>query len=154
MLRALVIIAFATTSAFAQKVEVIKFDRLEEIMTTKSEKIQVINFWATWCGPCVQELPHFQKVETQDPDVKITLINLDYADKARKVSSFVASKKITSEVLLLDEIDYDTWIDRVDPSWGGAIPATLFINTATGKRKFTEKPLTHAELEETIRTLK
>jgi len=152
--RAFVFIIFAVASASAQKVEVVKFDRLEELMTTRSDKIQVINFWATWCGPCVQELPYFQNLEVQDPSVKVTLVNLDYADKLKQVNSFVSKKKITSRVLLLDDIDYDAWIDRVDPSWGGAIPATLFINTATGQRKFADRPLTNAELETLVKSLK
>ena len=103
----------------------------------------------------MKELPHFQNLEaSQDPDLDITLINLDYADKVNKVNAFLAKRKMTSKVLLLDDIDYNSWIDRVDPSWGGAIPATLFINTATGERKFIEKELTEAELMSIVKSLK
>jgi len=155
MLRILILILVAASSAMAQKAEVVKFDQLEELLTSKSEKIQVINFWATWCGPCVHELPHFQRLEArQYPDVQITLINLDYADQLPKVNAFLAKKKITSKVLLLDEIDYNSWIDRVDPSWGGAIPATLFINPSTGQRKFVDKELSESELDLYIKALK
>ena len=144
----------ASTSAPAQKVEVIKFQRLEELMTTRSEKIQVINFWATWCGPCVQELPSFQGLHVHDPSVEVTLVNLDYADQLNKVKSFVAKRKITARVLLLDDIDYDSWIDRVDPAWGGAIPATLFVNTATGQKIFVDRPLSESELDAQVKALK
>jgi len=158
MLRILLLLILLVGAAFsvkAQKAEVVKFDRLEELLATKSDKILVINFWATWCGPCVHELPYFQSLEArQDPSVQITLVNLDYADKLDKVNAFLEKKKITSKVLLLDEIDYNAWIDRVDPSWGGAIPATLFINTATGRRKFVDKELTESELDLNIKALK
>lgn len=144
-----------SSTAIAQKAEVIKFDRLEDLITKKSGKIQVINFWATWCAPCVQELPYFQNLAAkQHPDVEITLINLDFADKVGKVNAFIAKRKITSPVLLLDEVDYNSWIDRIDPSWGGAIPATLFINTTTGQRKFVDKPITESELESYIKSVK
>jgi hypothetical protein len=59
-----------------------------------------------------------------------------------------------AEVLLLDEIDYNSWIDKVDKRWGGAIPATLVINQKTGKRKFIDKELAEGQLEELISELK
>lgn len=155
MYRILFVILAATSSTLAQQAEVVKFDRLEELLTRKSDKIQVVNFWATWCAPCVHELPYFQSLEArQDPAVQITLVNLDYADKLDRVNAFLVKKKISSKVLLLDELDYNAWIDRVDPSWGGAIPATLFINTSTGQRKFVDRELTESELELYIKTLK
>lgn len=154
MLR-LLIAALISTSALAQQAEVVKFGRLEKLITSKSDKIQVINFWATWCAPCVKELPYFENLEQKnDPSVKVTLINLDYADKAGKVNAFISKKKITSDVLLLDEIDYNSWIDKVDPSWNGAIPATLVINTSTGERKFMEGELTEPELDAFIKAVK
>ncbi len=141
--------------AFAQKAKIVKFDKLNSIISTQSDQIQVINFWATWCAPCVKELPLFETLEAKnDATVKITLINLDYADKISKVNAFLAKKKITSEVLLLDEIDYNSWIDKVDGGWGGAIPATLLLNTRTGQRKFVDKELKEGELESYIQSLK
>jgi hypothetical protein len=82
--------------------------------------------------------------------VKVTLINLDFADKEKKVESFLSKKKMQTEVLLLDEIDYNTWIDKVDQSWGGAIPATLIVNPKNGKRKFIERELQEGELQKLL----
>lgn len=142
-------------TAKGQEATIVKFDALEKILSTKSEQIQVINFWATWCAPCIKELPLLEKLNRQnDLNAKITLINLDYADKLDKVNAFIARKNIQSEVLLLDEIDYNSWIDKVDKTWSGAIPATLIINPKTGQRKFVEKELKEGELEELIAGLK
>src|SRR5690606_26060009 len=116
---------------------------------------QVINFWATWCAPCIKELPLLEKANAQsDLGAKITLINLDYADKVDKVNDFIARKNIRSKVLLLDELDYNAWIEKVDKNWTGAIPATLIFDPKTGKRKFVERELNEGELEELIVTLK
>jgi thiol-disulfide isomerase/thioredoxin len=110
--------------------------------------IQVINFWATWCGPCVKELPLFEQVSI--PNTKVTLINLDFVEKLDRVDAFIARKSMKSEVLLLDEIDYNSWIEKVDKEWSGAIPATLIYNPATGKRTFTQQELKEGELEKLI----
>jgi thiol-disulfide isomerase/thioredoxin len=140
--------------SYAQQAEVIKFDRLHSILEEKGEKVQVINFWATWCGPCVKELPLFEALSARnEPTIKVTLVSLDFADEIKKVNSFISRRKIKSEVLLLDEIDYNSWIDRVEKSWGGAIPATLFINQRTGQRKFVDRELKEGELEEIISSL-
>jgi thiol-disulfide isomerase/thioredoxin len=139
--------------AFAQAT-VVKFDQLEKILHEPSDKIHVINFWATWCAPCVKELPFFEKLQKErSHEVKVTLVNLDFVEKLDRVNSFIARKKITAEVLLLDEIDYNSWIDKVDKNWGGAIPATLIIDAKTGRRKFIEKELEEGDLERLITEL-
>ena len=130
--------------------KVIKYPALDALMKKQEGPVQVINFWATWCGPCVKELPMFEQVHASNPAVKVTLINLDFADKLDKVDAFIARKNMKSDVLLLDEIDYNSWIDKVDKSWEGAIPATLIYNPATGKRIFTQHELKEGELEKLI----
>lgn len=146
------LVIFEKVSAQAK---VVRFDEVASIIATETDRIQVINFWATWCAPCVKELPYFQALENRnDPSVKITLVSMDYADKLKNVNSFIRKKGITSDVLILDDLDYNSWIDRVDESWGGAIPATLFINPKTGDRKFVEKELKDGELEAIIDSLK
>jgi hypothetical protein len=82
------------------------------------------------------------------------LINLDFADKIGRVKSFIKRKNMTAPVLLLDETDYNSWIDRVEPSWSGAIPATIIINTKTGKRKFVGKEISEPELQAMISEVK
>lgn len=144
-----VVLLFSSQLSIAQ-ISIVKIDRVEQILNTVSPKIQVINFWATWCAPCVKELPLFEKLNSESLDVKVTLINLDFAEKLSKVNSFLHRNKIKTEVLLLDEIDYNSWIDKIDPSWGGAIPATLILNSKTGKRKFVERELQSGELEKLI----
>jgi thiol-disulfide isomerase/thioredoxin len=143
-----------TLSSYAQQAEVIKFDRLNSLLEEKGQQVHIINFWATWCAPCVKELPLFEALNAKnDPRVKVTLISLDFADEIKKVNAFISRRKIESKVFLLDEIDYNSWIDRVEKSWGGAIPATLIINQQTGQRKFVDRELKDGELEKVIESL-
>jgi len=146
-----ILLMAASGTAFAQKASVVKFNAVDKLLHTQSDSIQVINFWATWCAPCVKELPLFEQLSAAGGPVKVTLINLDFADKVDRVNAFMSRKNIKSKVLLLDEIDYNSWIDKVDKSWNGAIPATLVINPKTGARKFAEKEFADGkELEQMI----
>jgi thiol-disulfide isomerase/thioredoxin len=138
---------------FAQKAEVIRLADLQKIIDSKSEKIQVINFWATWCGPCIKELPLFEKLHQEKrPDVKVTLISmdLDLDPNADKVHRFISRKNIQSEVFLLDEKNPNEWISKIEKQWSGALPATIVINQKTGQRKFVEKELHEGDLERLI----
>lgn len=131
---------------------VVKFDQVEKLLNDRSsDKILVVNFWATWCAPCVKEIPLFETFQANNKEtVVVKLISLDYADKVDKVNAFIKRKQLKCEALLLDEIDGNSWIDKVDPTWGGAIPATIIINPKTGHRKFIEKELKDGDLEKLV----
>lgn len=132
----------------AQELKVVKYDQVENMIQSQSEKVKVLNFWATWCGPCIKELPYFEALNGKD-NVEVVLISLDFVQDEAKVRKFVERKKLQSQVLLLNEKDYDSYMSKIDESWSGAIPATLFV-TATGKKHFYEKPFTASELENTL----
>ena len=141
--------------AVGQETTIIKFDALQKILDTESNQVQVINFWATWCAPCVKELPLLEKLNAQkNLNVKITLVSLDFSEKVDNVNAFIKRKNIRSEVLLLDEVDYNSWINKVDKQWSGAIPATLIFNPRTKQRVFLEKGLKEGELENLIADLR
>lgn len=134
-----------------KRLEIVQFEALEALMERDSEKIEVINFWATWCKPCIAEMPYIQALAKNNKDVHVTMVSLDFAEGfENKVVPFVKEKDLVTDVLLLDNLDYNSWIDKVDPSWSGAIPATLVINHQNGKRKFVEKELEEGELESMI----
>lgn len=144
-----------SSSVFAQP-KVVKLPELEKIIKTESEYIQVINFWATWCGPCVKEMPLIEKVAKERPDARLTLVSLDLDLDANpeKVFRFVERKGIQSTVLILDEQDANSWIDKIEKQWNGSLPATLVVNTKTKKRTFVSHELKEGELEALIDSVK
>lgn len=107
------------------------FDSLESLFHQKNDTTYVINFWATWCGPCVEELPYFEYMNKTylDEKVKVVLVSLDSKKNIdSKLRPFIQREKLMSHVVALTDIDYNTWIDKVNPEWDGAIPATIIYN--------------------------
>ena len=144
---------FCGQSCYSQNAEIVTASQLQDRIAKGSADIQIINFWATWCGPCVKELPFFEKITAEGrPNVKVLLVSLDLdLDPDReKVYKFIARKNIQSEVLLLNEPDPNSWINKIEPEWSGALPATVIINYTTGKRKFIGRALREGELDQYI----
>jgi len=148
---------FSTQSnAQVETLKIIKLSDLQEIIQSPSEKIRVINFWATWCAPCIKELPYFEKLnQDRSSEVEVILVSmdLDLDQNPDKVYKFVARREIKSKVLLLNESDPNSWINQIDERWSGALPATLIINPKTGQRKFIGKELQEGELDKVIEEL-
>lgn len=154
-MRYLLIIWFLTFAFGIQaqkQAEIIKLKQLQDLIEAKGEHVKVINFWATWCAPCVKEMPLFEKLGQDRKDVQVTFVSLDLdldPDPA-KVHKFVTRKKIQAQVLILDEQNPNSWIELIDKDWSGALPATIIVNSKTGQRKFVERELHEGELEKLI----
>jgi len=98
------------------------FKRMEPTDTT-----YILNFWATWCKPCMQELQAIDSVgiSLKDTKTKLIFVNLDFKEKKNQVTSALKNKGIQSECVLLDEVNGNVYIDRISQDWTGSIPATL-----------------------------
>lgn len=152
VLLALLALLFASR-AQAQQVEVIKFDKLQQLRQQPHDTLYVVNFWATWCRPCIKELPYFEAANQKykNQPVKVVLISMDAVeDLDSRMKPFVQKRGLKSKLLLLDEVDGNSWIDKIEPKWSGAIPATMVYNNKRGTYEFREAEMTEQELTELI----
>ncbi|MCH2233504.1 MAG: TlpA family protein disulfide reductase [Crocinitomicaceae bacterium] len=134
-------------------VEVYDFETIQPFLNKKNDKVNVINFWATWCKPCVAELPYFEDLGEKDPDVEITLISLDFPKMIdEQVIPFIKENELKSEVIVLDDPNGNEWIPKIDPDWSGAIPATIIYNQE--ESTFYEQSFTFEELEKEVNKFK
>lgn len=141
-------------SLLAQQAEVVTFEQLEnQYIKSEDDTLYVLNFWATWCAPCVKELPHFEKAgeEFKNRPVKIILVSLDFKNQLEtRLNPFIKKRKLKNKVVFLDAPKENIWVPKVSEDWSGAIPATLMINPKTGCMAFYEKEFTFEELTNTI----
>lgn len=114
------------------------YSSLEKAVLNDPNTTYVVNFWATWCAPCVKELPCFEKLNTENKNVKVILVSLDFKDQINsRLVPFLKKKALKSEVVVLTDKNYNTWLPQVDKNWSGSIPATLILYK--GKKIFVEK---------------
>jgi thiol-disulfide isomerase/thioredoxin len=150
-----ILLLFFSLNAAGQKVTLLSLDQLYQRIEKGKDTTFVINFWATWCAPCVKEIPCFEKLQTayKSDQLKVLLISLDFKSKIKStVLPYVKRKKIKNEVFLLNETDQQVYINRIDSAWSGALPATLMIRK--NSRKFFEKDFEYAELLKEYQNIK
>ncbi len=131
----------------AQEIEIVDFETLQPELQKYDDTVRIVNFWATWCVPCVQEMPYFIKASEkyQNKKVKFLFVSLDFPKNLEsQVIPFIRKRKIKDKVILLDDPDANSWINQVDSSWSGAIPATLVYRG--NKRSFVEGSIDYEEL--------
>jgi len=150
------LISFVWKSLYSQlkegnKIQVVNFNQLQPYLHKTNDTVYLVNFWATWCAPCIKELPAIKSVEQKyaDKKFKVLLVSLDFPkDLTSRLEPFVKSKNITSDVFLLNDPNQNRWINLVDSTWSGEIPFTVLYG-----RNFREsysQPFTFEELDSII----
>ena len=150
MLIAAVTLLSAGNLQAQNRVPFITLDGLEGRLAGGGDTTFVVNLWATWCAPCVAELPHFEQLQQAyaSAPLRVLFVSLDAKKDRDAVVKFVAAKGLENEVWLLDEPNEQQFIPAISAEWSGAIPATLFINTHKGIRIFKEQEFDYQQLEE------
>lgn len=137
-------------SGYSQ-IKVYDFKEFEPLMKQQNDTTYVINFWATWCIPCIKELPAFEQAnsEYKNQNFKMILVSLDFGKAViKRVEDFRNSRNLSAEIIILDDPDANAWIPKVDNEWSGAIPATVIYRNE--KWQFYGHSFTYEELKTEI----
>jgi thiol-disulfide isomerase/thioredoxin len=133
----------------AQTVPSLTYNKLKPLLNQKGDKIYVVNFWATWCAPCIKELPYFEVIDRRE-DVEVLLVSLDFPKhKESRLLPFIKKHKLQARVVLLDDADENSWINDIYPNWSGALPATLIYTKK--QRGFYEQSFTASRLNKILK---
>ncbi|KAF9658395.1 TlpA disulfide reductase family protein [Tenacibaculum sp. ZH5_bin.1] len=135
------------------KIITLNYEELKPFLHKSNDKTYVVNFWATWCMPCVKELPAFEKLHKKykDKNVEVVLVSLDFSKQIEtNLIPFIKKKKLQSKILHFEDSNEQFWIRDIAESWSGSIPATLIYNRQ--KRKFYERTFSYVELQNELQT--
>ncbi|MEX0967358.1 MAG: TlpA disulfide reductase family protein [Bacteroidia bacterium] len=155
ILAAVLSFIFISASSYSQEVAEVTFPEFEkQYLLPAHDTLYVLNFWATWCAPCVKELPEFEKVTTemQDQKVRVVLVSLDFPGQIEsRIEPFIKKHNLNSRVIFLNAPGENEWIPKVSESWDGTIPATLFV-MPDGSREFVSGSMTYDKINSIIQS--
>ena len=102
---------------------------IKDLVKNNSDKLRLINVWATWCGPCLIEFPEFVDINRmyRGRDFEFISICLDDTSKQAKALKFLQSKQASNKNYLFNIKNKYALIEAIDPKWQGALPYTLIV---------------------------
>jgi thiol-disulfide isomerase/thioredoxin len=97
------------------------------VVASKKGRVLVVNFWATWCDPCREEMPALVAASRRfsSKEVAVSLVSIDSLKKTGDVAKFLSTNKVPFVCWQAKSPDSQPFIDAVDKSWGGAVPFTI-----------------------------
>ncbi|MDG0967386.1 MAG: TlpA disulfide reductase family protein [Flavobacteriaceae bacterium] len=146
-------ILFLSSNVYPQsyiEVPSMSYQELHPLLNQKGNKTYVVNFWATWCAPCIKELPYFEELNN-NKNIEVILVSLDFPKhKEKRLLPFIKKRQLSSRVILLDDDDENFWINDISSTWSGALPATLIYTQ--NRRGFYEQSFTKEELFQEVKS--
>lgn len=142
------------TSAKSQQIVKWKIEDVVNSFSAKNDTVYIVNFWATFCKPCIEEIPDFIRIvdKYKDQKVKLVLVSLDLPTYyPARISAFAKENKYNTNLAWLNETDADHFCPLIDEKWSGAIPSTIIVNNSNGYRKFVEDQMKPEDFETAIR---
>lgn len=141
-----------TVSNDKTSVDVYSYEQFKSFLEAPNDTTYVVNFWATWCKPCVAELPYFEQLykKYKNRNVRLILVSLDFEKGLeQKLLPFIEKNELEGEVIVLQQKGMNDWIDKIDSTWSGSLPATIIYNQE--KRRFYEKSFHYEDLEAALK---
>ena len=129
---------------------------LQNLVSKRNGKILVLNFWATWCVPCVEEFPDLSRVANlyADRGVEVAAVSIDTPDDLKtKVIPFVEGQSKHIRYFINAFEKDEQLIDAVSKEWSGAIPTTVIYDSKGKRKKFLLGKQTYSSLIREIDTL-
>lgn len=123
-------------------------DLLARIENSKAQ-VKLVNMWATWCAPCIEEFPYILQLgeKYKDQGVELFLVSMDMDQDLEKARSFLASQGVGFESFFKNQSDND-FISEMHDDWSGALPATFIYNDRAELKDFWTGDASFDEFEE------
>ncbi len=140
------------SAADAPTLETVTHADAMAVVEQSEATLTVVNFWATWCVPCVEEFPAFVKLDRalDDRGVDVMFISTDFPNEKEKVVAFLAEHGVTGTSYLKPGDNTTEFVNNFNEDWSGAVPATFIYDDTGTLLAFWEGKASYEELKERV----
>jgi thiol-disulfide isomerase/thioredoxin len=133
-------------------IENIDTSGIKELIRNKSGKLRLINVWASWCGPCVQEFPDFVILDRiyRSREFEFVSINADKLSRKDNVLKLLQKNEASNKNYIFNSDNNSELVEVVDPDWSGALPYTLLVEQGGKVIYRTQGPINMVEIRKLI----
>lgn len=145
----LLLLGYCTANAQLPTIQRVKIGDIVRIIDSSKQPL-IVSFWASWCSPCIHEIPWFEKnvAEYKDKGVKMLLVSIDFPwDYPKNLQKFIMQNNYQSQVVWLEDMKAAEYCPKIDSTWHGTIPVSLFVNNNTHFRQFFNRQVTEAQVQ-------
>ena len=117
-------------SSSSGKIRAVTAPELLNIVRDLKSPVVLINFWASWCGPCKGEFPNILKLrqEMANRGLKVVFVSIDEPHDLQAAEDFITEQKIDFQTYYKGNEPVD-FVTKIFPPWQGAVPTTVLMNS-------------------------
>lgn len=139
--------------SYSQSAKLTEFSKIQNIYKSRNDTTYIVNFFTTWCTACKKQILLLDELSTKNLPIKVMFVSLDIPKDSFIVRSYVNNFKLQSKSYLMNDLNYDSWMPKIESKWSGSVPFTIMYRGITSEKYWIEGKLNKDDLRKKLKEI-